>query len=139
MARSAEDILAVHLLARYAAGSCAGAPALSVVPLFETIADLRAAPGIGIELAVTKAGEGSIDVAITTDRDTVQIAPPRLFAGLLMQIEAVEISPPQGRSLGVWRLSHGAPRKGIGVQSSPSAGVISTPTPSPTKAPAGPT
>ncbi len=46
MARSAEDILAVHLLARYAAGSCAGAPALSVVPLFETIADLRAAPGI---------------------------------------------------------------------------------------------
>ncbi|WP_112312724.1 phosphoenolpyruvate carboxylase [Pseudogemmobacter bohemicus] len=46
MARSAEDILAVHLLTRYTAGPCPGAPALSVVPLFETIADLRAGPEI---------------------------------------------------------------------------------------------
>jgi two-component system, sensor histidine kinase PdtaS len=115
-----------------------------IIPLGFLIVDvisraLRGSPGIGIELAVTNTGDDIIDVAISTDRDTSQIAPPRLFAGLLMQIEAVEISPPQGRSLGVWRLSHGAPRKGIGVQSSPSAGVISTPTPSPTKAPAGPT
>lgn len=50
MTRSAEDILAVHLLARYAAGPCPGAPALSVVPLFETIEDLRAGPGILADL-----------------------------------------------------------------------------------------
>lgn len=50
MARSAEDILAVHLLTRYAAGACPGAPALVVVPLFETIADLRAGPEILEEL-----------------------------------------------------------------------------------------
>jgi two-component sensor histidine kinase len=93
----------------------AALPIDRIIPLGFLIVDvisraLRAAPGIGIELAVTKAGEGSIDVAITTDRDTVQIAPPRLFAGLLMQIEAVEISPPQGRSLGAWRLGHGTAR-----------------------------
>ncbi len=114
-----------------------------IIPLGFLIVDvvsraLRAAPGIGLELAVTDAGEGIIDIAITADRATTQLAPPRLFAGLLMQIEAVEVSSPQGRSLGVWRLSHGLPRKGAEAQPSPSAGVISTPTPSPTNAPAGP-
>lgn len=122
----------------------AALPIDRIIPLGFLIVDvvsraLRAAPGIGLELAVTNAGDGIIDVAITTDRDTTQIAPPRLFAGLLMQIEAVEVSPPQDRSLGVWRLSHGAPRKTVDLQPSPSAGVISTPTPSPMKAPAGPT
>ena len=121
----------------------AALPIDRIIPLGFLIVDvisraLRAAPGIGIELAVTNAGDGIIDVAITTDRDTPQIAPPRLFAGLLMQIEAIEVSSPQGRSLGVWRLSHGVPRKEAEAQPSPSAGVISTPTPSPTKAPAGP-
>jgi len=46
MARSAEDVLAVHLLALYAAGPCPSLPSLALVPLFETIADLRAAPEI---------------------------------------------------------------------------------------------
>lgn len=114
-----------------------------IIPLGFLLVDvisraLRTAPGIGIELAVTNAGENNIDVAITTDRETTLVAPPRLFAGLLMQIEAVEITPPQGRSLGVWRISHDAPHKGVDGQTSPSAGMISTPTPSPTKAPAGP-
>lgn len=124
--------------------TAAALPIDRIIPLGFLIVDvvtraLRAAPGIGVEIAVTNAGEGVIDVAITTDRDAPQIAPPRLFAGLLMQIEAVEISPPQGRSLGVWRLGHGAPRKDEEAQSSSSAGVISTPTLSPRKAPAGPT
>jgi len=122
----------------------AALPIDRIIPLGFLIVDvasraLRAAPGIGLELAVTNAGEGVIDVAITTDRDTAQIAPPRLFAGLLMQIEAVEISPPQGRNLGVWRLGHGVPHTSGAVQPNPSAGVISTPTLSPRKAPAGPT
>ncbi|WP_413992332.1 phosphoenolpyruvate carboxylase [Labrys okinawensis] len=50
MTRSSEDLLAVYLLAQYAGIATAqggGAPInLRVVPLFETIADLRAAPDI---------------------------------------------------------------------------------------------
>jgi phosphoenolpyruvate carboxylase len=50
MTTSADDLLAVYLLSKYA-GLCAGADGsgallLSIVPLFETIADLRAAPTI---------------------------------------------------------------------------------------------
>jgi two-component system, sensor histidine kinase PdtaS len=125
-------------------GTQATLPIDRIIPLGLLIVDvasraLRAAPGLGLELAVTNAGEGIIDIAITTDRDTAQIAPPRLFAGLLMQIEAVEISPPQGRSLGVWRLGHGALRKVEEAQPGAPAGVISTPTLSPRNAPVGPT
>lgn len=47
MTASAEDLLAVHLLAAWGAGPSAGVvPALGIVPLFETIDDLRAAPAI---------------------------------------------------------------------------------------------
>ncbi len=45
MTRSADDLLGVLLLARYA-GFHPETPEISVVPLFETIADLRAAPEI---------------------------------------------------------------------------------------------
>lgn len=50
MTRSVEDLLAVYLLAQYCGLSTApdsgGTIRLRIVPLFETIADLRAAPGI---------------------------------------------------------------------------------------------
>jgi len=47
MTTSADDLLAVHLLAKYS-GLCArgDAVSLAIVPLFETIGDLRNAPGI---------------------------------------------------------------------------------------------
>lgn len=45
MTRSADDIAAVYLLARYA-GFNRETPEIVVVPLFETIADLRSAPDI---------------------------------------------------------------------------------------------
>lgn len=45
MTRSTDDLLGVYLLARYA-GFGAEKAALKVVPLFETIGDLRAAPSI---------------------------------------------------------------------------------------------
>ncbi|WP_087130582.1 phosphoenolpyruvate carboxylase [Microbacterium esteraromaticum] len=46
--QSAADLAAVHKLADYALG--ADAPVLDVVPLFETFADLQAAPGILAEV-----------------------------------------------------------------------------------------
>ncbi|MGF2948669.1 phosphoenolpyruvate carboxylase [Microbacterium sp. YY-02] len=46
--RSADDLIAVRRLARYALGD--DAPVLDVVPLFETFADLQAAPGILAEV-----------------------------------------------------------------------------------------
>jgi len=44
--QSAEDLAAVHRLARAAVGADGTPPVLDVVPLFETFADLQAAPGI---------------------------------------------------------------------------------------------
>ncbi|MFD5224843.1 phosphoenolpyruvate carboxylase [Microbacterium sp. NPDC058342] len=46
--QSADDLAAVHKLAAHALGD--DAPVLDVVPLFETFADLRAAPGILAEV-----------------------------------------------------------------------------------------
>ncbi len=44
--RSADDLVAVHTLARHAAGPGGVPPVLDVVPLFETFADLQAAPRV---------------------------------------------------------------------------------------------
>lgn len=48
--QSADDLAAVHELARFAAGDHGTAPILDVIPLFETFADLQAAPGILAEI-----------------------------------------------------------------------------------------
>lgn len=84
-----------------------------IIPLGFLIVDvvsraLRAAPGIGVTLTVKDHDESVLEIAISTDRDSAQGAPPRLFAGLLTQVEAVEVGPPSGRSLGIWRLKHAA-------------------------------
>jgi len=47
--RSADDLAAVHRLARFAAGPDGTPPVLDVIPLFETFADLQAAPGVMAE------------------------------------------------------------------------------------------
>ncbi|MFT4229331.1 MAG: phosphoenolpyruvate carboxylase [Microbacterium sp.] len=44
--QSADDLLNVHRLARHAAADGSAGPVLDVIPLFETFADLQAAPGI---------------------------------------------------------------------------------------------
>ena len=49
-AESPGDLAAVHRLARYAAGPDGDVPVLDVVPLFETFADLQAAPRILAEI-----------------------------------------------------------------------------------------
>ncbi|MEN2740122.1 phosphoenolpyruvate carboxylase [Microbacterium sp. X-17] len=48
--QSAQDLENVHRLARYAAGPDGTPPVLDVIPLFETFADLQAAPGILAEI-----------------------------------------------------------------------------------------
>ncbi|GAA3628868.1 phosphoenolpyruvate carboxylase [Microbacterium awajiense] len=48
--QSADDLAAVHRLARYAMGPDAALPVLDVIPLFETFADLQAAPAILAEI-----------------------------------------------------------------------------------------
>jgi phosphoenolpyruvate carboxylase len=48
--QSADDLAAVHRLARFAVGEDAELPVLDVIPLFETFADLQAAPGILAEI-----------------------------------------------------------------------------------------
>lgn len=48
--RSADDLAAVHRLARYAVGPDGTPPVLDVIPLFETFADLQAAPRILAEI-----------------------------------------------------------------------------------------
>ena len=71
MTRSTDDLLGVYLLARYA-GFGSETLDLRVVPLFETIADLRAAPGIladflDVPLArrsIRKAGGDRVEVML---------------------------------------------------------------------------
>jgi phosphoenolpyruvate carboxylase len=48
--QSADDLAAVHRLARAAVGPHGTPPVLDVIPLFETFADLQAAPGILAEI-----------------------------------------------------------------------------------------
>ncbi len=48
--RSADDLAAVYRLARHAVSAGGTPPVLDVIPLFETFADLRAAPGILAEV-----------------------------------------------------------------------------------------
>ncbi|MET0673319.1 MAG: phosphoenolpyruvate carboxylase [Microbacterium pygmaeum] len=48
--QSAQDLLNVYRLARFAAGSDGTPPVLDVIPLFETFADLQAAPRILAEI-----------------------------------------------------------------------------------------
>jgi phosphoenolpyruvate carboxylase len=48
--QSADDLAAVHRLARAAVGPSGTPPTLDVIPLFETFADLQAAPGILAEI-----------------------------------------------------------------------------------------
>jgi phosphoenolpyruvate carboxylase len=49
--QSAQDLANVHRLARYAVGPDGVPPVLDVIPLFETFADLQAAPAILAEIA----------------------------------------------------------------------------------------
>ena len=59
MTRSTDDLLAVYLLAKYA-GATGDALDLAIVPLFETIDDLRNAPSILIDLIAVPSARRSL-------------------------------------------------------------------------------
>jgi hypothetical protein len=84
-----------------------------IIPLGFLVADvasraLRGTPGVRIGVEVMDVDASVIEVGLEVDREIQHSAPPRLFAGLMTQIEAVQTQEPQGRSLGRWRIRHGA-------------------------------
>jgi hypothetical protein len=84
-----------------------------IIPLGFLVADvasraLRGTPGVRIVIEVLDVDASAIEVGLEVDREIRHSAPPRLFAGLLTQIEAVQTQEPQGRSLGRWRIDHGS-------------------------------
>ncbi len=83
-----------------------------IIPLGFLVADvasraLRASPGLGITVSVLDVDEDTIEVALEADRPVPHGAPPRLFAGLLVQIEAEQTADPDGKLLGRWQVRHG--------------------------------
>ena len=69
---------------------------------------VRSTPGVRILVEVVDVGASAIEVGLEVDREIRHSAPPRLFAGLLTQIEAVQTQEPEGRNLGRWRIGHGS-------------------------------
>lgn len=84
-----------------------------IIPLGFLIVDvasrgLRSAPGLALRLSVVDLDAETIEITIEADREVVHSAPPKLFAGLLAQVEAVQSRAPQGRLLGAWQVRHRA-------------------------------
>lgn len=82
-----------------------------IIPLGFLIVDvvsraLRGTPGVSVAIMVRDVDPETIEIAIEADRKIAPSEPPRLFAGLLAQIEAVQAERPEGRTLGAWRIVH---------------------------------
>jgi hypothetical protein len=82
-----------------------------IIPLGFLIVDvasrgIRSAPGLALKLSVVDLDSETIEITIDADRDVAHSAPPKLFAGLLAQVEAVQSRAPQGRLLGAWQVRH---------------------------------
>ncbi len=89
----------------------ASLPVDRIIPLGFLIVDvvsraLRGAPGVSVTVTVNDTDERTIEIAIEADREIAYSQPPKLFAGLLAQIEAVQVTAPEGRSLGAWHIIH---------------------------------
>ncbi|WP_420101868.1 histidine kinase dimerization/phosphoacceptor domain -containing protein [Bosea sp. (in: a-proteobacteria)] len=84
-----------------------------IIPLGFVVADvasrvLRSSPIVAISVSVVDIDAETIDIHLEADREIAHREPPRLFAGLLSQIQAVQSARPQGRDLGRWRVRHDA-------------------------------
>lgn len=82
-----------------------------IIPLGFLIVDvvsraLRTTSDVSITVSVRDTDEETIEIAIEADREIAYSEPPKLFAGLMAQIEAVQVAPPEGRRLGAWRVVH---------------------------------
>lgn len=82
-----------------------------IIPLGFVVADvasrvLRSTPGVSIVLTVEDVDADTVEIGLEADRDIRHSEPPRLFAGLLSQIQAVQSAAPNGRMLGRWRVRH---------------------------------
>jgi two-component sensor histidine kinase len=82
-----------------------------IIPLGFLVADvasraLRASPGVEITVTVQDLDDSTIEVALEADRPVLHAAPPRLFGGLLAQIEAEQTAEPDGMLLGRWQVQH---------------------------------
>ena len=82
-----------------------------IIPLGFLVADvasraLRSTPEVRITVSVVDIDEAPIEVGLDADREISHGAPPRIFAGLIAQIEAVQTADPQSHSLGRWRVRH---------------------------------
>lgn len=84
-----------------------------IIPLGFLIVDLssrvlRQAPDLGIVVSVVDLDASTIEVSLEADVTVTNSEPPKLFAGLIAQIEAVETRPADGHFLGSWRIRHSA-------------------------------
>lgn len=82
-----------------------------IIPLGFVVADvasrvLRSTPGVSVTVLVHDVDPDTIEIALEADRDIPFREPPRLFAGLLSQIQAVQTADANGRMLGRWRVRH---------------------------------
>lgn len=82
-----------------------------VIPLGFLIVDvmsraLRGTPGVGLRITIGDIDSDTIEIAMEADSELPHSEPPKLFAGLVTQIEAVQVAAPGGRQLGAWRVRH---------------------------------
>lgn len=86
-------------------------PVDRIIPLGFLVVDvvsrgLRATPGLSITMTVSDIDPETIEIAFSADREIAHTAPPKLFGGLVAQIEAVQSEGPAGARLGAWRIAH---------------------------------
>lgn len=84
-----------------------------IIPLGFLVVDvasrvLRSTLGVRITIIVRDVDETTLEVTLEADREIAPSEPPKLFAGLVAQIEAVQVEYAKGRRLGSWRVKHSA-------------------------------
>lgn len=82
-----------------------------IIPLGFLVVDvasrmLRTTPGVSLTITVSDVDDSTIAITLEADRDIAPSEPPKLFAGLVAQIEAVQAERPEGRRLGTWHVRH---------------------------------
>lgn len=82
-----------------------------IIPLGFLVVDvasrmLRTTPGVSLTIIVRDVDAATISITLEADRDIAPSAPPKIFAGLVAQIEAVQVEHAEGRRLGSWHVRH---------------------------------